>query len=108
MPFSNGSCGDAYYGGMSAARTLVLAALFVGTLGLSSDGWAQSCVGGQEARQILQQGQAVPLAEALQRAGISPDQLAGNPQLCQSGGGFAYRIRVYQDGQLSSRTIPAN
>jgi hypothetical protein len=108
MPFSNGSCGDAYHVGMSAARTLILAALFVGTAGLSSEGWAQNCVGGQEARQILQQGQAVPLAEALQRAGISPDQLAGNPQLCQSGGGFVYRVRVYQDGQLSSRAIPAN
>jgi hypothetical protein len=93
---------------MSAARTLVLAALFLGIAGVFSNTSAQSCVGGQQARQILQQGRAVPLAEALQRAGISPDQLAGNPQLCQSGGGFVYRVRVYQDGQLSSRTIPAN
>ena len=108
MPFSHGSCGSLYYGGMSAARTLVIAALFLGTAGFFSAATAQNCLSAQEARPILQQGQAVPLAEALQRAGIDSDQLAGNPQLCQSGGGFVYRVRVYQDGQLSSRTIPAN
>ena len=93
---------------MSKARTLILALLFLGAAVPFADAWAQGCVGGQEAREILQQGQAIPLAEALQRAGISPDQLAGNPQLCQSGGGFVYRVRVNQGGELSSVTIPAN
>jgi hypothetical protein len=108
MPFSNGSFGGLYSAGMSAARILILAALFLAAAGPLSPSQAQSCVGRQEARQLIQQGQAVSLAVALQRAGISSDQLAGDPQLCQSGGGFAYRVQVVQDGQVSSVTIPAN
>ena len=107
MPFSNGSFGGPYSVGMSAARILILAALFLAAAGPLSPSRAQ-CVGGQEARQVLEQGQAVPLPVALQRAGISPDQLAGNPQLCQSGGGFVYRVQVVENGQVNSVTIPAN
>lgn len=87
---------------------IALAALLLSTAGISSLGMAQGCVSGQQARNLLEQGRAVPLAVALQRAGISPNQLAGDAQLCQSGGGFIYRVRIVQDGQVSSVSIPAN
>ena len=108
MSFSSGSFLGMYSGGMSMIRTLAVAALILTTAGALSDGWAQGCVGGREARQVLEQGQAVPLPVALQRAGISSNQIAGNAQLCQSGGGYVYRVRIVQDGQVTSVTIPAN
>ena len=108
MSFSTGSLRDAYTNAMSMARTLLFAALLLAAAGVSSEGRAQSCVSGHEARAVLEQGQAVPLPVALQRAGISPDQLAGGAQLCQAGGGFVYRVRIVQDGQVSSVSIPAN
>jgi hypothetical protein len=91
---------------MFAARLTLLATLLAAA-GLPSAGLAQ-CVSGQEARQLLEQGQVVPFPEALRRAGVSRDQLAGNPELCQAGGGFVYKVRVYQDGQLTGANIPAN
>ena len=93
---------------MFAAHLTLFASLLLGAASLPSEVLAQSCVSGQEARQLLEQGQVVPLPEALRRAGVSRDQLAGNPQLCQAGGGFVYKVRVYQDGQLSAVNIPAN
>ena len=87
---------------------IALAGLFLAAAGPSSAALAQSCVSGQQARQLLEQGQAVPFPDALQRAGYSRDQLAGSPQLCQAGGGFVYRVRIVQDGQVSSVNIPAN
>jgi len=93
---------------MFAARTILSATLLLAAAGFPSAGLAQSCVSGQQARQLLEQGQVVPFPEALRRAGVSRDQLAGNPQLCESGGGLVYKIRVYQDGQLTGVNIPAN
>jgi hypothetical protein len=50
----------------------------------------------------------MPFPEALRRAGFSPDELAGDPQLCQGGGGYVYRVKVMRDGQVSSVAIPAS
>lgn len=108
MSFSRGSLDEVYPSRMFAARIIFLAALIFATAGLPSAGLSQSCVSGQQARQLLEQGQVVPFPEAIRRAGVSRDQLAGDPQLCQSGGGFVYRVRVYQDGQVTGATIPAN
>ena len=107
MSFRRGSLVLMYSAGMFAARITLLATLLFAAAGLPSAASAQ-CVSGQEARQLLEQGQVVPFPEALRRAGVSRDQLAGNPQLCQAGGGFVYRVRVYQDGQLTGVNIPAN
>jgi hypothetical protein len=93
---------------MNRPFVIVLAALCLAFAGLVSSAMAQGCVKGQEARQLLEQGQAIPFPEALQRAGYSSDQLAGDPQLCRNGGGFVYRVRVYRNGQVSSVSIPAS
>jgi hypothetical protein len=92
---------------MFNARFALPLMLLLAAAGLPSAGMAQ-CVSGKEARQLIQQGQVVTFPEALQRAGVARDQVAGNPQLCQGGGGYVYRVRVYQDGKLSGRNIPAN
>jgi hypothetical protein len=92
---------------MFYARTILLVAMLVAAAGMPSKSLAQ-CVSGQQARELISQGQVVTFPEALQRAGVSRDQVAGNPQLCQGGGGYVYRVRVYQDGQLSGVNIPAN
>ncbi len=107
MPFSSGSFERVYRAGMCQLSMIAIVALLA-TAGAPSPGLAQSCVSGQEARQLLEQGQAVPFPEAIRRAGISPNQLAGDPQLCQSGGGFVYVVQVLQDGQVTSVSIPAN
>src|SRR4051812_14656209 len=106
MSFTSGSCALLYRAFMTKLATIALATLFLALAGPAAI--AQGCVSGQQARQLLEQGQAVPFPEALRRAGYSRDQLAGDPQLCKSGGGFVYRVRVVQDGQVSSVTIPAN
>jgi hypothetical protein len=108
MSFTRGSFGGMYSAGMSAARVIILAALLLAGACLPSAGLAQGCVSGREARQLIQQGQVVPLPEALRRAGVARNQIAGNPRLCAGGGGFVYQVRVVQDGQVTSVTIPAN
>jgi hypothetical protein len=92
---------------MFDARSALFTMLLLAAAALPSVSAAQ-CVSGKQARDLIQQGQVVTFPEALQRAGVSRDQVAGNPQLCQAGGGFVYRVRVYQDGQLSGVNIPAN
>jgi len=57
---------------------------------------------------MLERGEALPFPEALRRAGYSGDQLAGRPQLCEAGGGYVYRVRIVQEGQVQAVTIPAN
>ena len=92
---------------MFAARLTLVAMLLLAAAGFSPAALAQ-CVSGQQARELISQGQVVTFPEALQRAGVQRDQVAGNPQLCSAGGGFVYKVRVYQDGQLTGVNIPAN
>ena len=93
---------------MAKIRAFVAALLFLGLLGLPGAGMAQSCVSGRDGRQLLEQGEVVPLPEAMRRAGLKRDQVV-EVQLCQAGGGFVYRVRVLQPGgQVRSVDIPAS
>lgn len=87
---------------------VAFATLFLATVGPASPAMAAGCVAGQEARAVLERGEAITFPEALQRAGYSRDQLAGGPQLCEAGGRYVYRIKIVEQGQVQSVTIPAN
>ena len=86
----------------------ILALLVLCLVGAPSPGMAQGCIDRQQARQLFEQGQAIPFPEALRRAGVSRNQLAGDPQLCRGGGGYVYRVRIVQNGQVRAVNIPAN
>ncbi len=93
---------------MTRLRAIAAAALLLALPGMNAASLAQGgCVSGQEARQILEQGQAVPLPTALQNAGLGGAQVL-DAQLCHSGGGWAYHVRYRQGGQVSSANIPAS
>jgi hypothetical protein len=107
MAFSSGSCVAAYRAVM-CSLPVAFATLFLATVGPASPAMAAGCVAGQEARALLERGEAIPFPEALQRAGYSGDQLAGGPQLCEAGGRYVYRVKIVEQGQVQSVTIPAN
>ena len=85
---------------------MLFAAFVLAAVGAPSVGWAQGCASGAEARQLLQEGQVAPLPTALQNAGLGGAQVL-DAQLCRSGGGWSYRVRYRQDGQVTSANIPA-
>lgn len=103
-----GSFARVYQGGMIRLRIIAVAALVLAMAGSASPSLAQGCVSGREGRALLEEGRIIPFPEALRRAGYGSDQLAGDPELCQAGGGFVYQVRVVRDGQVSSVSIPAN
>ncbi len=92
---------------MKTFRT-ALAALFI----LASHGWSPAvfaqgggCV--SDIRQLPADAQAVTLPVAMQRAGISGQVISA--QLCQSGSGYVYRVRVRgANGEVKSTEIPAS
>lgn len=90
---------------MKKLGAIAFAAFLLALSGIAAESQAQ-CVSGQQARQILEQGQAVPLATALQMAGLGDAQVL-DAQLCKSGGGWSYRVRYRKAGQVSSANIPA-
>jgi hypothetical protein len=58
-------------------------------------------------RQLEGEARAVTLPEAMQRAGVSGQVVSA--QLCQSGSGYVYRVRVRDaNGEVKSITIPAS
>ncbi len=62
----------------------------------------------QDGQQLVAQGQVLPFPVAMQRAGLSRDQLVGSPNLCRAGGGYVYRVRVLQrGGRVRPMSIPA-
>jgi hypothetical protein len=83
---------------------IVVAAALIGLSFLSDGAHAQACVPNRDARQIIEQGQALPFAEAAARAGIEANQVV-DADLCQGGGGYVYRVRLRDGGQTD---IPAN
>lgn len=85
-----------------------LAAFLLAAPGTSPGRAQANCVSGKAGRELLEQGQILPFPEAIRRAGISPNELAGDPRLCKSGRGFSYRVRVLQNGRVKGVTIPAN
>lgn len=88
---------------MQRLRIIAVASL-IALCGVTSDGMAQSCVSRQEARQLLDQGQIIPLPDATSRAGIDASQVV-DAELCQGGGGYVYRVRLRDGGQAN---VPAN
>ncbi|SCZ24334.1 PepSY domain-containing protein [Afifella marina] len=67
---------------------------------------AAACLGPGEARQVVASGQAVPLSQALRRAGISGEVV--DVKLCEAGGGYVYQASVLgPDGRLQRVNIPA-
>jgi hypothetical protein len=84
---------------------MVIAAFVLGLAGGLSDGRAE-CLDRRQARQILEQGQAIPLPSAMQSAGLNGAQVV-EAQLCRSGGGWSYHVRYRQGGQVRSANIPA-
>lgn len=60
-----------------------------------------------EGRELVAEGQVIPFPDALQQAGIAAEQVV-DVQLCESGGGFVYRVRVLQpNGRVRATNIPA-
>jgi hypothetical protein len=91
---------------MTRYRHIAAALILLAAAGLSSEGAAQ-CVPPQEGQHLVEQGQVSPFPEALRRAGYSPNELAGSPQLCQTGSGWAYQVQIVRGGQVSTVMIPA-
>ena len=94
---------------MAKNRVTAAALLFLALASIPAEATAQGCMSGRDGRELLEQGEVIPFPEAVRRAGISPDQLVGVPDLCQGGGGFVYRVRVLQPGgTVRSMNIPAS
>lgn len=87
--------------------TLALAWLLAGAIGGLQPGVADAaCMSSRDpqAVRLLQQRAVLPFPTALSRAGISNNQVA-TVQLCSSGGGYVYRVRLRQG---PPKDIPAN
>ena len=91
---------------MIGYRSIAAALILLAAAGVASEGRAQ-CVPSGEGQQMVAQGQVLTLPQALQRAGISASQLAGQPQLCRAGG-WVYRVPIVQGGQRTTVNIPAS
>ena len=62
----------------------------------------------KEGRKAVENGQILPFPVAVQRAGISPNDVQ-DVSLCPNGGGFVYRVKVVQRGGAPRVVaIPAN
>ena len=90
---------------MIRSRRFAAACLALCLAGLPSSGLAQACVSRGEARQLLEQGLVVPLPEAMQQAGVEGGVVEA--ELCRGGGGYSYRVRLRQNGQVRVVNIPA-
>ena len=90
---------------MSTIRAFAVL-LALSLAGPVSDAVAQgACV--SDIRQLPGEARALTLPAALQRAGVSGQVV--DAQLCQSGGGYVYRVRIRAaNGELKSMQIPAN
>jgi uncharacterized membrane protein YkoI len=55
---------------------------------------------------MVAQGEVLPLPAALQNAGLGGAQVL-DVQLCRAGGGWAYRVRLNQNGQVRTANVPA-
>jgi hypothetical protein len=91
---------------MFEKRMIAAALLAISMAGLPSAGLAQACVSRAESRQLLEQGQVTPLPEALRQAGLEDGRVV-DAQLCRAGGGFVYRVRILQNGQVRGTNVPA-
>jgi hypothetical protein len=68
---------------------------------------AAACLSAAESRQVVASGQAMPLSQALSRAGITGKPV--NVALCTGGRGYVYQVTVREpNGNLRTVTIPAS
>ena len=89
---------------------IVAAALVVATiLGVASDASAQgACLSRRDARRLLDSREVVPLADALNRAGVRRQEvIPDGVELCGRPGNFVYRFRTLRGGRVDRREIPA-
>ncbi len=91
---------------MTTLRTTMAALLILAATGWTPAALAQGgCV--SDIRQLPGDAQAVTLPVAMQRAGIAGQVISA--QLCQSGSGYVYRVRVREaNGEVRSIEIPAS
>jgi hypothetical protein len=93
---------------MSKLRIIATALAFLAVAGPPSGALAQGgCLSGGEGRQLLEQGQVIPFPDAMRRAGLSADEVV-DVQLCQSGGGYVYLVRILRGGEVTTQNIPAS
>ena len=90
---------------MTRFRAIALAALLA-LGGLSAEAQAQGCVSAGQGQQMVDQGKVKPLYVALQSAGLAQAQVL-SAELCQSGGGWIYRVRYRQGGDVGTADVPA-
>lgn len=68
---------------------------------------AAACLSAAQSRQVVASGQAMPLSQALARAGIGGTPV--NVALCEAGRGYVYQVSVREpNGTLRTVTIPAS
>ncbi len=86
--------------------SIVAALLFLAPAFLPSESLGQSCMSGgdPQARALVEQGQVVSLAVALNRASLDHNQVA-SAELCPGGGGYVYRVRLRSG---DTRDVPAS
>lgn len=90
---------------MSLKQKLAIGLVAILTAAAPSAGMAQACVSRAESRALLEAGQVVPLPEALRQAGVAGRVV--DAELCRAGGGYVYRVRILEDGQVRGTNIPA-
>lgn len=90
---------------MNRFRNIAAALALAAAIGVSS-GAAAQCVSAGEGQQMVAQGKVAPLPSALQSAGLGGAQVL-SAELCQSGGGWYYKVRYRDSGQVSSKNIGA-
>ena len=86
-------------------RRLALLALAF-ALALPAAGAQAACLSAAESRQVVASGQAMPLSQALARAGVSGTPV--NVALCTGGGGYVYEVSIRENGSLRKVVIPAS
>ena len=85
-------------------RTALVLTLLLGGFVAPADA---ACLSERETRQAVRSGQAVRLNVALRQAGIRPREVVG-AKLCEGGGGYVYRVQVYDGRNATSIAVPAN
>jgi hypothetical protein len=88
-------------------EALPVAVLGILLVAAGSTGLAQGkCVSRGQGRDLIEQGEAIPFPEALRQAGLPADQIV-DVQLCRTGSGLVYRVRVAEGATVRGVSIAA-
>jgi hypothetical protein len=85
-------------------RAVLVLALLLGGLNAPAEA---ACLSDRETRQAVRSGEAMRLNVALRQAGIRPRDVVA-AKLCEGGGGYVYRVRVYDGRNATSIDVPAS